>query len=170
MLGFLFRRLTAEPARGTELFAAVTLEAREAHWYVDGRVPDTLDGRFAMLATIAALTLVRLGQFGEPGNAASVALTERFIEVMESEHRQLGLGDPTLGKKVRKLVGALAVRNEKWRAAVAGEQAWDAVTADTLYKDTADHSALGHSAAALRRFWTRLDRTELAALERGHFA
>ena len=46
---------------------------------------------------------------------ASVALTERFIHVMESEHRELGLGDPTLGKTVRKLVGMLARRTQLWR-------------------------------------------------------
>ena len=50
-----------------------------------------------------------------PANALSVALTERFIEVMEAEHRELGLGDPTLGKTVRKLVGSLARRTELWR-------------------------------------------------------
>ena len=120
MLGFLFRRLTAEPERGAELFAALTGEARRPHWYVEGRVPDTLDGRFAMLATIAALMLVRLEQLGDDGNAVAVALTERFIEVMESEHRELGLGDPTLGRTVRKLVGALARRTELWRDAVDG--------------------------------------------------
>src|SRR4051794_12060415 len=105
MLGFLFRGLTAQPARGEALLAAVTDEARRRSWYVEGAVPDTLDGRFAVLATIAALVLVRLEREGEAGHAASVALTERFIEIMESEHRELGLGDPTLGKTVRKLVG-----------------------------------------------------------------
>ena len=59
MLGFLFRTLTAEPERGSALFAAVTAEARKRHWYVEGGAPDTLDGRFAVLATVAALVLVR---------------------------------------------------------------------------------------------------------------
>src|ERR1700741_5427427 len=108
MLGFLFRTLTADPARGTALFDALTAEARKAHWFVEGAVPDTLDGRFAVLSTLAALAIVRLEREGETGIAASVALTERFIEVMESEHRELGLGDPTLGRTVRKLVGSLA--------------------------------------------------------------
>ena len=105
MLTFLFRRLTAAPSRGAELFLAATGLAREPHWYVEGNVPDTLDGRFAVLATVTALVLMRLESEGEPGDAMSVALTERFIHVMESEHRELGIGDPTLGKTVRKLVG-----------------------------------------------------------------
>ena len=108
MLGFLFRGLTAEAPGGTALFDALTAESRKPHWYVEGAVPDTLDGRFAVLATIIALVLVRLERDGEQGDRLSVKLTERFIHVMESEHRELGLGDPTLGKTVRRLVGMLA--------------------------------------------------------------
>ena len=164
MLNFLFRGLTARPARGSALFDAVTDEARRPSWYVEGAVPDTLDGRFAVLATIAALVLVRLEREGEAGDQASVALTERFIEVMESEHREFGLGDPTLGKTVRKLVGMLARRTELWRGA-NGE--WIEATRDSLYKGEADEAAVRRSAAALHGLAQRFDATPLAELERG---
>jgi cytochrome b pre-mRNA-processing protein 3 len=167
MLGFLFRRLTAKPSRGAALFDALTTEARQAHWYVEGGVPDTLDGRFAVLATVTALALVRLE--GEPGNVPAVTLTERFIEVMKSEHRELGLGDPTLGKTVRKLVGMLARRNELWRSAYAGERDWADATRESLYRDEATNG-LDHSAAALKRFSERLGKTPLADLEQGRIA
>ena len=58
MLRFLFPGLTAAPERGEALLAAVTAKAREPHWYVEGEVPDTIDGRFRVLATIAALVAV----------------------------------------------------------------------------------------------------------------
>ena len=49
-------------------------------------------------------------------------VTERFIEVMELEHRELGLGDPTLGKTVRKLVGlARAAYGALARGACGGD-------------------------------------------------
>jgi cytochrome b pre-mRNA-processing protein 3 len=166
MLDFLFRRLTAEPKRGAALFDAVTALAREPHWYVEGTVPDTLDGRFAVLATVMALVLVRLERDGEAGDAVSVALTERFIEVMEAEHRELGQGDPTLGKTVRKLVGSLARRNELWRSAVDGG-AWSRATEDSLYKGKAAADALEHSASALRRFWSRLEKADLVNIAEG---
>lgn len=167
MLEFLFRRLTAEPARGAAPFATLTSEARKPHWYVEGAVPDTLDGRFAVLVTIMALTLVRLESDGETGNAVSVALTERFIEVMESEHRELGLGDPTLGRTVRKLVSILAKRTKQWRTAVAGEADWSQTARESLYTDDVADGALQHSAAALRRFAQQLDSASLANLEKG---
>ena len=167
MLNFLFRGLTAHAPRGAALFDAVTSEARRPSWYVEGAVPDTLDGRFAVLATIAAIILVRLEREGAAGNAASVALTERFIEVMESEHRELGLGDPTLGKTVRKLVAMLAKRTELWRGP---EGDWVEATRESLYKGEVRNDALEHSATALRGFAQRLAATPLAELEQGHIA
>lgn len=166
MLNFLFRGLTADTARGARLFDAVTAETRRPHWYVEGAVPDTLDGRFAVLATVAALVLVRLERDGPKGNEASVALTERFIEVMESEHRELGLGDPTLGKTVRKLVGMLARRTELWRSARAGEIDWASATAESLPNDIQQ----GEAERLTRALADRIDATSLLDLQKGHIA
>lgn len=167
MLGFLFRGLTAERSRGAPLFDALTKISRLPHWYVEGRVPDTLDGRFAVLATVTALALVRLERDGASGDAVSVALTERFIEVMESEHRELGLGDPTLGKTVRKLVGKLARRTGSWRSTVMRNENWAETARESLYKESAAPDALRHSAAALKKIWAELGEASLADLEQG---
>lgn len=167
MLDFLFRRLTADPQRGSELFESITRIAREPYWYVEGKVPDTLDGRFAILATVTALVLVRLESEGEDGNGASVALTERFVEVMEAEHRELGLGDPKLGKTVRRLVGALARRNELWRRAASGKDDWKSAARDSLYKEEVPNVALERSAADLQRFLVGLRGVSLEDLARG---
>src|SRR3954468_19665414 len=140
MLKFLFGGLTADKSDGTPLFDALTGRARQPHWYVEGKVPDTLDGRFAVLASVVALALVRLERGGEKGEGLSVALTERFIHVMESEHRELGLGDPTLGKTVRKLVGMLARRTELRRSATHAN--WAKAVGESLYKDDVSDGAL----------------------------
>lgn len=166
MLGFLFRGLTAAPARGARLFDAVTAKAREPHWYVEGGVPDTLDGRFAVLATLAALTIVRLEQLGEAGIAQSVALTERFIEVMESEHRQLGIGDPTLGKTVRKLVGSLGRRTELARVTVGGGD-WRAFARQSLYRAEPGATALERVSRSLKAIWAKLEDSDADALADG---
>jgi cytochrome b pre-mRNA-processing protein 3 len=167
MLGFLFRTLTTEPAKAAALFDAITVKAREKHWYVEGAVPDTLDGRFAVLATVTALVLVRLEELGDDGNAASVAVTERFVEVMESEHRELGLGDPGLGKTVRKLVGSVAKRTALWRLTIAGERNWSEAARASLYRGGVSADALLHVSGALKTLWDQLRHVGLAALEEG---
>ena len=167
MLGFLFRTLTARPSRGAAMFDAITAEARQPHWYVGGEVPDTIDGRFAVLATLTAMALVRLESAGDDGNAASVALTERFIEVMESEHRELGLGDPTLGKRVRKLVGSLSRRVALWRETTDGEREWPEAVQQSLHSGDPKLGAVSHSVEALQTYWYRLRERELADLMEG---
>jgi cytochrome b pre-mRNA-processing protein 3 len=167
MLRFLFPRLTPVGAEGAALFNAVTAEARARHWYVEGAVPDTLDGRFAVLATVAALAMVRLERAGDDASTLAVSLTERFAQVMESEHRELGLGDPKLGRTVRKLVGALSRRVDLWRAAVAGAS-WAEAAIDSVYGANAPAAdALAHTAASLRRLWSRLEGAGVAALAEG---
>ncbi len=122
MSRFLFPRLTPRPQRGAALFNALVNEARQPHWFLSGKVPDTLDGRFAVLATVTALATVRLEQGGDEAREAAVALTERFVDAMDSEHREMGIGDPSIGKTVRKLVGSLGRRVELWREALRGQR------------------------------------------------
>lgn len=167
MLRYLFPRLTADADRGADLFRAITAEARARHWYLDDGVADTLDGRFAMLATVAALVLVRLERDGDAGQALAVGLTERFVEVMEAEHRELGLGDPTLGRTVLKLVGSLSRRTDAWREAVATGN-WAATAHDSLYpQGSPSEESLAHAAQALQQLWSRLEATPIEVLAEG---
>jgi cytochrome b pre-mRNA-processing protein 3 len=160
MLRFLFRRLTGEPSRGWALFDEVVTEARRPHWYVEGEVADTIDGRFAVLATVCAFFIVRLESGSPEGDRASAALTERFIEAMDSEHRELGLNDPGLGRRVRKLVGALERRVDQWRDTVHEESGWDEAVIASLYRgEPPRDEALRHSSKALSELWERLGRT-----------
>lgn len=157
MLRFLFRRLTSRPERGRALFDGVVAEARRPHWYVEGEIADSLDGRFAVLATVCALFIVRLESGSGAGDAASAALTERFIESMDSEHRELGLNDPGLGRRVRKLVGSLERRVDEWRDAIHGETGWDETVVSSLYRgEPPKDEALDHSSKALTELWKRL--------------
>jgi cytochrome b pre-mRNA-processing protein 3 len=92
------------------LYEAAVALARDPAWYRDGGVPDTLEGRFAMVASVTALLLLRLEQEGDAARRESVLLTETFIDDMDSSLRQIGIGDFVVGKHVGKLVGALGGR------------------------------------------------------------
>lgn len=169
MLDILFGRLTGARS-DTGAFDALTRLARQPHWYLEGGVADTIDGRFALLATVTALAIVRLEQCGDAGEKASVQLVERFIEVMESEHRELGLGDPALGKTVRKLVSSLERRTGLWRAAVGGNSNWAEATRDSLFKGKTDDCDTDHAQCALGELWTRIATLSVAEIEQGRIA
>jgi cytochrome b pre-mRNA-processing protein 3 len=168
MRSFLFPRLTPAKNRGAALFDALVVEARQPHWFVEGQVPDTIDGRFAILATIIAMTTVRLERGGDAARKAAVALTERLVEAMDAEHRQLGIGDPTVGKTVRKLIGALDRRVGLWRRTLLVDDGWeDAVRASLVSNSTLSAVALVHCEAALRGVWARLEAAPDDALVAG---
>ncbi len=153
MLGFLFPRLTPRKPPATALFEALIAAARQPHWFVEGGVPDTIDGRFAVLSTLCALASVKLEQISERDTA--VALAERFVEAMDAEHRQLGIGEPTIGKKVRKMATALGRRVELWRGAVEAGS-WSEAARTSLFGDQdPDWAALDHDRIALQSLWER---------------
>jgi cytochrome b pre-mRNA-processing protein 3 len=171
MLNFLFPRLTPRISRGAALFEALVGVARQPHWFVEGQVPDTIDGRFAMLSAIVALATVRLERGGDPARTASVALAERFVEAMDAEHRQLGIGDPTVGKTVRKLVGSLGRRVELWRGAVERGDAWEQAVSTSLFRDAPPSvQALSHCETALRSVWVSFEAASDQALAEGRIA
>ena len=168
MIRALFARLTGGPRRGHALFDLAVAEARGTHWFVEGEVPDTVNGRFAVLATIVALLTVRLEKDGEEGTHATVALTERMVETLDAELREMGLGDPTLGKQVRGLVGAVAGRVERWRALVGSDADWAEEIRRSLYLDEEPSpDAAQHSESALRALWQRLAAASLEDLSDG---
>ncbi|MBA3525615.1 MAG: ubiquinol-cytochrome C chaperone family protein [Pseudomonadota bacterium] len=168
MLRFLFPRLTPAQQRGQPLFDKAVSHARQRHWYVEGGIADSLDGRFTMLATVCAMISVRLEMLPEQGPEQSAALTERFVEAMDAEHRQMGMNDPALGRSVRKMVGSLARRVGEWRVAVSDAARWEDVVRSSVYGTGApSDTQLAHSSAKLRELWQRLASSSDADIVKG---
>ena len=136
------------------LYGAVVAEARRPAWYREGAVPDTLDGRFAVLASLTALTILRLEDGDEEAVRHSVAFTESFIADMDAQMREEGFGDPSLGKQVRSMVGALASRVDTWRKTRTDGVGWDEAVRFSVYRDSLPpaETAVTFSSEALRRF------------------
>ena len=166
----LFARLRpAPPVSGAAYDAAVNV-ARAKHWYLAGEVPDTMDGRFALLTTVVALVTLRIEAAGDEGVAASVGLTEAFIADMDAQLRQEGFGDPGIGKQVRATVGSLASRVDRWRGTLAGETEWDDSVASSIYRDEpADEAARTFAGDSLRRLSESLGGASDAAVMEGHW-
>lgn len=108
----LWRRLFGREERDAlaPLYRAVVGEARRPVWYRSGGVPDTLDGRFDMVAAVMSLTLLRMEEAGDAGRAPAAYLTELFVEDMDGQLRERGIGDIVVGKHVGKMMGALGGR------------------------------------------------------------
>jgi cytochrome b pre-mRNA-processing protein 3 len=112
---------------GQALYNAVVDEARRTVWYLAGEVPDTMDGRFDMVALVLSLVLLRLE--AEPGDAAKqlcADLADRFIVDMDGSLRQEGIGDQVVGKHIGRMMAALGGRLGAYRDAGANATTYDA--------------------------------------------
>ncbi len=96
--------------------------AREPAWYRDCGVPDTVDGRYDMITSVLAVVLIRMEQSAEL-MAPSVYLTELFVDDMDGQLRQQGIGDPALGKYIGRMVAAMGGRLGAFRDAFSADQA-----------------------------------------------
>lgn len=148
------------------LYNAVVARARDPHWYLAGALPDTIDGRFDMVATILALVLLRLeGEAATAGTSAKLA--ERFVEDMDGQLREIGIGDVVVGKHIGKMMGMLGGRLGAYREALDGGDL-DAALVRNLYRGEApEAAALDHVRSALLAFRDALAGTPDATLVAG---
>ena len=150
------------------MYDAVVARARQPHWYLAGHVPDTLDGRFDMVAAVLSMVLLRL-EAEEPAGATPTAqLTERFIEDMDAQVRQIGFGDMVVGKHVGRMMGMLGGRLGAYRDGLAGAGDMDAALVRNLYRGEAPPAdAVAHVRDGLSALRRALDDVSIAAMMRG---
>jgi cytochrome b pre-mRNA-processing protein 3 len=141
-MGFLdrFRRTRDET---TALYTAVVARARAAHWYVDGAVPDTVDGRFDAIAALLALVMLRLEQ-DPAGIPVATHLAEAFVDDMDPQLREIGIGDLLVGKHIGQMMGMLGGRLGAYRDALAAGDLKPALVRNLYRGEAPDDAALTH--------------------------
>ncbi len=158
---------TKQRAALMPLYRSLVEIGRDPAWYIEGQVPDTLDGRFDILAAVTALALLRLESEGEAGKLPSVLLTEIFIDDMDGSLRQIGIGDYVVGKHVGKMVGALGGRLGAFRDGAEAASLADAVRRNVFHEAPPSDEALAFVAGRLERFSRLLAETPSSSLYEG---
>jgi cytochrome b pre-mRNA-processing protein 3 len=149
------------------LYHALVARGRDPFWYQGGGVPDTLDGRFDMVAAMVALALIRLEAEGAAGRAPIAFVTELFVEDMDGTLRQIGIGDYVVGKHVGRMMGALGGRLAAFRAA-RSDGGWEEAVRRNIYHDAPPtEEAVAAVATRLADVAAALDSASLEALREG---
>lgn len=152
----LFGRSTDPKEALRPLWHQLVKVARTRELYADCGVADTLEGRFDMLSTVLAIAMLRVERDPETVSA-SARLTELFVDDMDGQLREAGIGDPTVGKKLGKLVSALGGRTGALREALAQDGDTALVAAIERNVTFAEGGSAACVAPKLRRFAEALD-------------
>ncbi|MFM8374879.1 MAG: ubiquinol-cytochrome C chaperone family protein [Phenylobacterium sp.] len=136
----LFRKRPAAEA-GRRLYAACVAQARQPALYMDLAVPDTVEGRFELYSLHVILVLDRLVRQGDEAAEVSQGLFDAYVRSLDDALREMGVGDLSVGKKMRRIGEALYGRLRNYEAAFQGEADADplhVILARTVYQGVTD--------------------------------
>ena len=106
MLQNLFRPRSRERL-GEALYELAVRQARAPGFYTTLGVADRIDARFELYTLHVLLLVLRLRDEGDRGADAAQALFDVYVSALDNALRELGVGDVSVGKKMRKLGEAM---------------------------------------------------------------
>lgn len=168
-LGLKFR-----PARDRDpaaaLYSAIVSQARRPVFYADLGVPDTVDGRFDMIALHAFLVLRRLR--GEPTADLAQDLFDVMFDDMDRNLREMGAGDLGVGRRVKTMAKAFYGRIAAYDHGLAsGDGALGEALRRNLYRKAEPAARqLDALVAYVRREAAALERHDMRRLIAGDLA
>ena len=84
-------------------YASIVAQSRHPVFYADWGVPDTVTGRFDMISLHLALVFRRLRSQSPAADLFAQELLDLFFSDMDRSLRSMGVGDLSVGKKVRRM-------------------------------------------------------------------
>jgi cytochrome b pre-mRNA-processing protein 3 len=127
VLGKLIDRVLSGPDRreviAQRLYAAMAAQARRPDFYLTCAVPDTIDGRFEMVALHAFLLFRRLKGQGEKAGAVAQGVYDVMFGDFDVSVRELGAQDLGVGRRIKFMTEAMNGRFSAYDAALAQGQA-----------------------------------------------
>lgn len=132
-----FRARLAEKQTAYKLYQQLVEQARCAAFYTDYGVEDTIEGRFDMILLHLFLVDDRLSNEGEACVKLRRHLHEAMVSDLDRSLREIGVGDMSVGKEMKKVGSAWLGRHTAYGAALADDAEQDAL-AEALNKNLYD--------------------------------
>ncbi|HVJ32183.1 MAG TPA: ubiquinol-cytochrome C chaperone family protein [Terriglobia bacterium] len=152
------------------IYAGFAGQARQPVFYLGFGVPDSVDGRFEMVALHAFLVFRRLKGEGAEIERLTQATYDTMFKEMDLALRELGAADLGVGRRIKHMTEALNGRIQIYeQALVAGDaDALKAALRRNLYGTVEiDEPRLGAMAAYIREVAQELGAQETAQLAAG---
>ena len=114
--GFFKRSKRADQAHS--LYLAVIDQARKPVFYSRLGVPDSVDGRYELILIHAVLLLRRLRDEGTAGAELGQMMFDVMIDDLDQSLREMGVGDLSVGRRVKAMARAFFGRAAAYEAAL----------------------------------------------------
>ena len=146
-------RRAGQERTGFLLYGAAVAAAREPYVYSAHGVPDTLDGRFDLIGLHAFLLIHRLRFLPEPGPALTQAVFDAMFSDMDKALREMGVGDLSVGRRVRAMWEAFHGRARAYEEGLNGHdtQALPAALARNVWRGARPPAGAAEALARLTR-------------------
>lgn len=119
------------------LYGTLVAQARQPTFYTDYGVDDSIDGRFDMIALLAALVIRRLQTADAQGPKVAQALFDLMFADMDRNLREMGVSDLAVGKHIKRMAKAFYGRAEAYEKGLAeGIEILEAALRRNLYRKT----------------------------------
>jgi cytochrome b pre-mRNA-processing protein 3 len=132
-------------------------------------VPDTLDGRFDLVALHTFLVIHRLRDAADPGPTLAQAVFDAMFSDMDHNLREIGVGDLSVGKRMRAMWEAFHGRSRVYAAAIgaADRAALEAALARNVWRGAAPDGAAVSLARIVLAQLAHLEGQPITALTSG---
>ena len=104
---------------------ALFSRARHVWFYRTCGLEDSVEGRLSLLSLHLALMMDALRQKGPQAQAVAQALADIFVQDMDGNLRELGVGDLSLGRVLKKLAGKIQNRTDEISQALSTDSPLD---------------------------------------------
>ena len=112
------------PRIGDDLYAKAVAQARNPAFYTQIGVADRIDARFELYTLHVLLLVLRLrDEDTAQGRDAAQAVFDVYVSALDNALREEGVGDVSVGKKMRKLGEAVYGRMNAYEAPLRGGDA-----------------------------------------------
>ncbi|HEV2082891.1 MAG TPA: ubiquinol-cytochrome C chaperone family protein [Brevundimonas sp.] len=138
--------LKSRPDAADRLYAHAVAQARDVRFYAGLGVADRIDSRFELYVLHVQLLILRLQELGDEGRDLAQRLFDVFVSALDNDLRELGVGDLSVAKKMRKLSEQVYGRMSAYEPGLKGGDETD--LAGALGRNVAPEASAAGSALA----------------------
>ena len=161
----LFQKRASRTLSTQLAYERIVAQARRPEFYMAGGVEDSVDGRFDMLVLHVYLLVNRMNQDGEDrATEFSQGVFDLLFDDMDRSLREMGVGDLSVGKKVKKMAQVFYGRAKAYDEALKRSEEAPGELEEVIRRNIyADRSETGE--AAMLAAYVRASADHLASVD-----